>query len=355
MRKERFNIFTGNFDIIEEYQLMEDYEEYGILNNVIIPPASAQGQNFFSQEHNHLLYGNIIDTLVTSNVSNPQFALDLKASTNSQIRFSRVAYFEFTFSTSPDQRPAFPQKFGFVCNRGIDAIDSIKIEYDNGSGTGYVTSLDDTSPQDNIIYTTEGSTSHGIYNVDPGLSSVSPVAKLKITITTNASDSARFRHMYLYGSNQKNSQRFLVHRDGGEESYMWGDLYFRKGADATIRAQDAFALNLGANGVNIVSLTPTGALQSLGGRIKKTIRITDADSPYTILSTDEVIFANTDDGAITVNLPIGIDGTQYRLTNCGSNDITVDPGAELLDGVNAPKSMGKGVLDLVYQPTEGWW
>lgn len=90
-----------------------------------------------------------------------------------------------------------------------------------------------------------------------------------------------------------------------------------------------------------------------------TKRLVFADSPYTVLLYDEVIFCDTDGGAITLNLPEGRNGLGYRIINCGSslNDVTVVPdGTELLDGVNASKTLSDGsVVDLCYETTEGWW
>lgn len=90
-----------------------------------------------------------------------------------------------------------------------------------------------------------------------------------------------------------------------------------------------------------------------------TKRITSLDSPYALSIYDEVIFCNTNIGAITVNLPEGKAGLGYRIINCGSsyNDVTVVPyGVELLDGINSPKTLSDGsVIDLCYEKIEGWW
>jgi hypothetical protein len=90
-----------------------------------------------------------------------------------------------------------------------------------------------------------------------------------------------------------------------------------------------------------------------------TKRLVAADSPYTVILYDEVIFCDTDAGAITINLPAGRNGLGYRIINCGSagNDVSVVPdGSELIDGVNASKTLSDGsVIDLCYEPTEGWW
>lgn len=103
------------------------------------------------------------------------------------------------------------------------------------------------------------------------------------------------------------------------------------------------------------------AITSDGGRVCNTTRIIDTDSPYDALATDHVIFADTDGGAITINLPAGVDGTHYRIINCGSsgNDVSVDP-----DGTEQVRAGGAGtayaltdgnILDIYYDSTEGWW
>jgi len=95
------------------------------------------------------------------------------------------------------------------------------------------------------------------------------------------------------------------------------------------------------------------------GSIRNITRIDNTDSPYTALSTDYNIFADTDGGAITILLPEGIEGTEYRVVNVGtsSNLLTVTPdGTEKLLGVNASKTANDGtVVVLAYETTEGWW
>lgn len=88
-----------------------------------------------------------------------------------------------------------------------------------------------------------------------------------------------------------------------------------------------------------------------------TTRVTS--SPYSVLGTDDNIFVDTDSAAITVNLPAGIDGTNYRIINTGSsgNNVTISPnGAELLLGSNSSITLLDGdAVILVYETTEGWW
>ena len=77
------------------------------------------------------------------------------------------------------------------------------------------------------------------------------------------------------------------------------------------------------------------------------------------LITDDDIFVDTDGGAITVNLPAGVDGKRYRIINVGTsgNAVTLSPnGAELLTGENSSFTLlDKDVMILTYETTEGWW
>lgn len=97
---------------------------------------------------------------------------------------------------------------------------------------------------------------------------------------------------------------------------------------------------------------------STGGGTTNTVRITNADTPYTALATDEVIFADTDGGAITVNFPAGVEGKHYKVANCGSsgNDVTVDGNAaETVYGA-ATQTLSDGeVIEVHFNATENWW
>ena len=113
-------------------------------------------------------------------------------------------------------------------------------------------------------------------------------------------------------------------------------------------------VDLGANDLTVGGdLEVAGSIKSSGGRIVNTSRVT---TTYTILVSDHRVFCNTDGGDFTVTLPEGIDGQEYRIINTGSGTLTVAPNsAELIDGVNASKTMGTGIIILTYETTEGWW
>ena len=100
-----------------------------------------------------------------------------------------------------------------------------------------------------------------------------------------------------------------------------------------------------------------GDLSIFGGLTLGTTLVTT--TPYTILSSDNNIFVDTDSMAITLNLPIGTNGKHYRIINTGSsdNDVTVAPdGADLLTGSNASRTLSdSSVIILTYETTKGWW
>lgn len=128
-----------------------------------------------------------------------------------------------------------------------------------------------------------------------------------------------------------------------------------------IDVASVYALEVEDNGVkdNVLSVdTTNGKVETRAGRITKTNRITDTDSPYTLTVYANVLFCDTDGGAITVNLPAGVEGTNYKIINCGSsaNDVTIDGnGAETVrGGATLPVADGE-VVNLHYNATEGWW
>ncbi len=92
-----------------------------------------------------------------------------------------------------------------------------------------------------------------------------------------------------------------------------------------------------------------------------TTEIDDGDSPYTVLLTDHVIFADTDGGAITINLFAGYDSAHVKVVNVGSsaNDVTVDPdGTEQLYGAGAgvASTLADGEnIDIHFNTNQGWW
>ena len=74
-----------------------------------------------------------------------------------------------------------------------------------------------------------------------------------------------------------------------------------------------------------------------------------------------VVLCDTDGGAFEVDLPAGVDGTHYKIINCGSsgNDVTVDPnGTEQIWGQGAGVAVlltDGDILDVHFETTENWW
>jgi hypothetical protein len=114
-----------------------------------------------------------------------------------------------------------------------------------------------------------------------------------------------------------------------------------------------------ANYLNVDSdglLTFIGT-SAINGLFIQTTRVTSG--PYIPLRTDDDIFVDTDGGAITVNLPAGIDGKKYTIKNVGTagNIVTLHPnGGDLLFGLNEDYI----ILDrgddeqITFETTEGW-
>jgi len=98
-----------------------------------------------------------------------------------------------------------------------------------------------------------------------------------------------------------------------------------------------------------------GTLQTGAGRISNTSRYTTTQN---VLATDENIFCNTDGGSWTLTLLAGVEGTYYKIINCGSsgNTLTIDGnGTEKVMNELTQETSDGDVIDLVYNATEGWW
>ena len=108
-------------------------------------------------------------------------------------------------------------------------------------------------------------------------------------------------------------------------------------------------------------LRPALHTSPFAGGARTTTRVISTDSPYTVLATDEIILADTDTTAITINLPAGTAGRHLKIVNVGSsgNDVTIDPnGTEELYGSGAGTAftlIDAEVINIDYDVTEGWW
>jgi len=81
------------------------------------------------------------------------------------------------------------------------------------------------------------------------------------------------------------------------------------------------------------------------------VRITNSDSPYTLDNTERRVIADTDGGAITINLPATPDHG-YKIKNAGSsgNNITLSSS----DSIEDSTVYDGESADLEFDSTEGW-
>ena len=116
-------------------------------------------------------------------------------------------------------------------------------------------------------------------------------------------------------------------------------------------------IDLGTDLVRWKDLFLAGKIDSAGGRITGTSRYT---TTQTLDAEDNVVFCDTDGGAFTIDLPIGVEGTHYKIINCGSggNDLTVDAdttGSSTVYGATTAELSDGEVINIHYNATEGWW
>lgn len=118
----------------------------------------------------------------------------------------------------------------------------------------------------------------------------------------------------------------------------------------------ANSVEIGANNTGKICIDSDGGLKTVAGRIRNTTRVTGT---YTILVTDDLIFANTDAAAYTATLPVGVEGQTFEIVNSGSSskNLTIAPnGAEHLLGVNSSFLLTDAErLSLTYNATDGWY
>lgn len=146
-----------------------------------------------------------------------------------------------------------------------------------------------------------------------------------------------------------------------------GDAYiYDAGTDAHNLDGTTITLTAPADG-DLLTNHPTGGtalaiatVQYVKQGFVTTKRLTNADSPYTVLATDNAIFCDTDAGAITVNLPVGVNEKPYKVINSGTsgNDVTLNP-----NGTEQIYKSGAGtgitlidleIANLHFETTEHW-
>jgi hypothetical protein len=135
-------------------------------------------------------------------------------------------------------------------------------------------------------------------------------------------------------------------------------------ADKKITDFGALTSPAGADILYLVDVSDT--TDSAAGTSKKITVIdlktnitTRATTTYTVLVTDEVVFANTDGAAWTATLPAGAEGQSFRIINSGStgNTLTIaSDGTEHLIGSNTDFDLDDGEsLEITWNATDGWY
>lgn len=106
---------------------------------------------------------------------------------------------------------------------------------------------------------------------------------------------------------------------------------------------------------NLVTLS--NEIDEKEGSLKTTIVITS--SPYTPTTEDNEILVDTTAEDISITLPPGINGTQYRITNIGkvgNEAIIIPDGLELLFGDNTSEPIyDLETFIITYTNVEGWY
>lgn len=187
-----------------------------------------------------------------------------------------------------------------------------------------------------------------------GINTAAPTAAVHV-----ASTGTTVRSLILTGVASQTADYILIQNSGASTVFK---VDVNGAISINEQGADADSVIAGNSIANLLKIDAgNDHVETHGGRIEATTRITDSDSPYTVLNTDHVIFCDTDGGAITVNLQAGTEGRHLKIINCGSsgNDLTVDPnGTEQLYGAGAgiASTLADGeVINIHYNATEGWW
>lgn len=167
--------------------------------------------------------------------------------------------------------------------------------------------------------------------------------------------------MYISGSNTRRVIKIansVTSYDSGVQLSVETDFasYTAGRFNAGVTTPTANIFEVQRNGTDSFVVDKDGKTQTLRGRIKGVTRVT---TTYTILETDEVVFANTDSAGYTVTLFAGVDGQTITIKNTGSsgNVLTIAPdGSEHLLGANLSFTLNDGEdLEITYNATDGWY
>ncbi len=94
----------------------------------------------------------------------------------------------------------------------------------------------------------------------------------------------------------------------------------------------------------------------LSTAINDTIRITSADSPYTLLEAGVNLVCNTTTGSVIVNFPTGKRGAAVRVVNAGDsgNSVTMNGNGNTILGSASETLLDREMLEVRFDSTEGW-
>jgi hypothetical protein len=165
------------------------------------------------------------------------------------------------------------------------------------------------------------------------LSVVNTGSDLGIRVVTSAASNENILDTRsLNGAAADDTQaRFAISGDGNQ---AWGsgsavqDLRIRRSAASTLTIDNA------ASGS--ANLRVTGDVVSQGAIYLKTVSKVFADSPYSVATSDNIIFCNATGGNMTVTLPSAVTFASRKITvkrtNTTANTVTVGSSAGTIDG-----------------------
>lgn len=124
-----------------------------------------------------------------------------------------------------------------------------------------------------------------------------------------------------------------------------------------------FALSVPGQGIGVQG--PQGETGISGAQgatgyvgVASAVRITDADSPYTVGDDTQVVFASTTSGTVSVVFPLGSQGKVIRVINTGQAgfQVLISPsGSETVRGSSLfPLNDGQSA-EFHFDITEYWW
>ncbi len=183
-------------------------------------------------------------------------------------------------------------------------------------------------------------------------------AQAAVSVSYRAKCSGDYGVHYRGDSNRASDGQAILSVSGAWDGTIVGRIRVASGADTTNKDDGRVLIATAAAGVvtNALSVYEDQRVETHAGRVVAVARVT---GNTTLTSAYHHVFADTDGGAITITLPAGAAGREFRVVNTGSagNAVTVAPdGSELLLGANSNWTLADGeALVVVYETTEGWF